>query len=106
MKIFEIINCVNNLDEFIKKDIPVSYKVRRAIIKNRQALIDEYNIFDEERQKLLESGKNEDDINKEINDMLYNEEINISFVMINEDDLEIEGMSVKDELILEFMIEK
>ena len=106
MKIFEIINYVNNLDEFIKKDIPVSYKVRRAIIKNRQALIDEYNIFDEERQKLLESGKNEDDINKEINDMLYNEEINISFVMINEDDLEIEGMSVKDELILEFMIEK
>lgn len=106
MKNIEIVNCINNLDEFIKKDIPVSYKVRRAIIKNRQALIDEYNLFDEERQRILKSGKGQEDINKELNNIIYNEDIDISFIMINENDLEIEGMSVKDELILDFMIEK
>lgn len=106
MKNIEIINCINNLDEFIKKDIPVSYKVRRAIVKNRQALIDEYKLFEEERKRLLESGKKDEELNKELNNIIYNEDIDISFIMINENDLEIEGMSVKDELILEFMIEK
>ena len=106
MKNIEIINCINNLDEFIKKDIPVSYKVRRAIVKNRQALIDEYKLFEEERSRLVESGKKDEELNKELNNILYNEDIDMSFVMIDASDLEIDGMSVKDELILEFMIEK
>ena len=106
MKNIEIINCINNLDEFIKKDIPVSYKVRRAIVKNRQALIDEYKLFEEERNRLVESGKKDEELHNELNNILYNEDIDMSFVMIDASDLEIDGMSVKDELILEFMIEK
>lgn len=121
MKNIEIINHINNLEEFIKKEIQVPYKVRRAIVKNRQALISEYNIYNEERVKLLESlgKKNEsemtdeeleayrekkEEVNTKIRDML-NEEVDVDILKISENDLEIDGLTVKDEIALEFMVE-
>ena len=120
MKNIEIINHINNLEEFIKKDTQVPYKVRRAIVKNRQALIGEYNIYNEERVKLLDSldKKNEADmtdeelevyrekkeeVNTKIRDML-NEEVDIDIIKISESNLNIDGLTVKDEITLEFMV--
>lgn len=120
MKNIEIINHINNLEEFIKKEIQVPYKVRRAIVKNRQALIGEYNIYNEERVKLLDfHGKNKEadmtdeelevyrtkkeEVNTKIREML-NEEVDIDIIKISERDLEIDGLTVKDEITLEFMV--
>lgn len=112
MKNIEIINAINGLEEFIKKDIQLPYNIRRAIVKNRQTLIEEYKIYDAERvklQKTLDDANTTDDekmkVREQIVEML-NTEFDLNVVEIPEEDLNIDGLTVRDELALDFMIKK
>ena len=119
MKNIEIINTINALEEFIKKDTHVPYKVRRAIVKNRQALVSEYSIYDAERSKLRDSlgkkkenmteqekkvyKKKEEEVNAKIVEIL-NEEVDIDIIKISASDLDIDALTIKDLIALDFMV--
>ena len=47
----KIIDTINKLGEFVKKDIPMPVKVSYAITKNARALENEYQVYDAERVK-------------------------------------------------------
>lgn len=119
MKNIEMINIIDRLEKFINKETQVPYKVRRAIVKNRQALVSEYSIYDAERSKLRDSlGKKkenmteqekkvykekEEEVNAKIAEIL-NEEVDIDIIKISESDLDIDTLTIKDLIALDFMV--
>lgn len=104
MKNFEIIERFNLVQEFINKDIVLPYALRRGIKKNINTLLEEYKIFDEERNKILKD-TNLSDEEKELKiKEILETDVDIEFVKVSENVLENIDMSLRDEAILDFMI--
>lgn len=104
MKNFEIIERFNLVQEFINKDIVLPYTLRRGIKKNINTLLEEYKIFDEERNKILKD-TNLSDKEKELKiKEILETDVDIEFVKVSENVLENIDMSLRDEAILDFMI--
>ena len=115
----ELVNIINDLVAFIEKDKIAPGKVSYAITKNYKTLevaieplrveqqkiskkIEEANadksLSSEEKQKIV------DDMNAAFGDILSTE-VDVDIRMISEDTVsELEGMTVKDYLALDFMI--
>lgn len=115
----ELVNIINDLVAFIEKDKIAPGKISYAITRNYKTLeqaieplkveqqkiskkIEEANadesLSDEEKQKIV------DDMNAAFGDILSTE-IEVDIRMVSEDAIsELEGMTVKDYLALDFMI--
>ena len=102
MKIYEIINAINNLNEFIKKKYEIPFVLRRAIKKNYNALYEEYKIYDEQRKEIV-AKEDETIVNEELKTLL-NTDIDIEVVKVNVDVLADIKMPYTDELLIEFML--
>ena len=104
MKIFEIINTANLVQEFTNKDITLPYALRRGLKKNIATFVEEYKTFDEERNKILEdTSLSIDEQNAKIQEILETD-IQVDLVKLPENILENVDMSLKDEAILSFML--
>jgi hypothetical protein len=111
MKNIEIINNINALNVLVEKDMALPVKVGYAINRNLKKLIAEYNIFEEERKKIVPPNYEEKTENekKEI-DVKFNElaniEVDVEIYKINLEDFGVcDSLSARDMLILDFMIE-
>ena len=102
MKIYEIINAINNLNEFIKKKYEIPFTLRRAIKKNHNTLFEEYKIYDEQRKEIVEK-EDETVVNEELKTLL-NTDIDVEVVKVNVDVLANIDMPYTDELLIEFML--
>ena len=102
MKIYEIINAINNLNEFIKKKYEIPFVLRRAIKKNYNTLFEEYKIYDEQRKEIV-AKEDETIVNEELKTLL-NTDIDIEVVKVNVDVLADIKMPYTDELLIEFML--
>lgn len=102
MKIYEIINAINNLNEFIKKKYEIPFVLRRAIKKNYNVLYEEYKIYDEQRKEIV-AKEDETIVNEELKTLL-NTDIDIEVVKVNVDVLADIKMPYTDELLIEFML--
>jgi hypothetical protein len=104
MRNFEIINTFNLLQEFINKDMVLPYALRRGIRKNADILVAEYKIFDEERNKIFEDTKLSDEEKEiKVKEMLETD-VELEFVKVPANVLENIDMTLRDEVILDFMI--
>ena len=117
----ELINIINDLVAFIEKDKIAPGKISYAITRNYKTLeqaidplkveqqkiskkIDEANsdntLTSEEKRKIV------DELNEAFNDIL-SAEVEVDIRLISEDAVaELDGMTVKDYLALDFMIEE
>lgn len=102
MKIYEVINAINNLNEFIKKKYEIPFVLRRAIKKNYNTLFDEYKIYDEQRKEIV-AKEDETIVNEELKTLL-NTDIDVEVVKVNVDVLADIKMPYTDELLIEFML--
>lgn len=102
MKIYEVINAINNLNEFIKKKYEIPFVLRRAIKKNYNTLFDEYKIYDEQRKEIV-AKEDEQSATEELKALL-NTDIDIEVVKVNVDVLADIKMPYTDELLIEFML--
>ena len=102
MKIYEVINAINNLNEFIKKKYEIPFVLRRAIKKNYNTLFDEYKIYDEQRKEIV-AKEGETIVNEELKTLL-NTDIDVEVVKVNVDVLADIKMPYTDELLIEFML--
>lgn len=99
----QIIDTLNGITTIIQRKDVLPYAVRRAIRKNYRTLLDEYNIFDEARNTLESTTKNERD--EKIKEML-NTNVDLEIIYIEEGQLDGCPFSVVDEMALEFMIKE
>ena len=102
MKIYEVINAINNLNEFIKKKYEIPFVLRRAIKKNYNVLYEEYKIYDEQRKEIV-AKEDETVVNEELKALL-NTDIDVEVVKVNVDVLADIKMPYTDELLIEFML--
>lgn len=102
MKIYEVINAINNLNEFIKKKYEIPFVLRRAIKKNYNTLFDEYKIYDEQRKEIV-AKEDEQSATEELKALL-NTDIDVEVVKVNVDVLADIKMPYTDELLIEFML--
>ena len=102
MKIYEVINAINNLNEFIKKKYEIPFVLRRAIKKNYNMLYEEYKIYDEQRKEIV-AKEDETVVNEELKALL-NTDIDVEVVKVNVDVLADIKMPYTDELLIEFML--
>lgn len=102
MKIYEVINAINNLNEFIKKKYEIPFVLRRAIKKNYNTLFEEYKIYDEQRKEIV-AKEDEQSATEELKALL-NTDIDIEVVKVNVDVLADIKMPYTDELLIEFML--
>ena len=102
MKIYEVINAINNLNEFIKKKYEIPFVLRRAIKKNYNVLLEEYKIYDEQRKEIV-AKEDETVVNDELKTLL-NTDIDVEVVKVNVDVLADIKMPYTDELLIEFML--
>ena len=102
MKIYEVINAINNLNEFIKKKYEIPFVLRRAIKKNYNVLLEEYKIYDEQRKEIV-AKEDETVVNEELKALL-NTDIDVEVVKVNVDVLADIKMPYTDELLIEFML--
>ena len=100
MTVQEVIKAVNDTTQFTALDLKLPYLLRRAIRKNINTLVDEYKIFDAERNRILDEGGDEQEIIK-----MLNEEVEVSIEMISEAELIDVTVSYQDELLIEYMLE-
>lgn len=105
----EIINHINSLNEFVSKDKSIPGKLGYAISRNIKIMMDEYNIYAEERKKIL-NGESESEISAEkmqqIQEIL---EVDVDLNLIKIDSTVMDrcdNLSAKDWLALEFMIKE
>lgn len=102
MKIYEVINAINNLNEFIKKKYEIPFALRRAIKKNYNVLLEEYKIYDEQRKEIV-AKEDEQSATEELKALLSTD-IDIEVVKVNVDVLADIKMPYTDELLIEFML--
>ena len=102
MKIYEVINAINNLNEFIKKKYEIPFVLRRAIKKNYNMLYEEYKIYDEQRKEIV-AKEDETVVNEELKALL-NTDIDVEVVKVKVDVLADIKMPYTDELLIEFML--
>ena len=102
MKIYEVINAINNLNEFIKKKYEIPFVLRRAIKKNYSVLLEEYKIYDEQRKEIV-AKEDEQSATEELKTLL-NTDIDVEVVKVNVDVLADIKMPYTDELLIEFML--
>ena len=102
MKIYEVINAINNLNEFIKKKYEIPFVLRRAIKKNYNTLFEEYKIYDEQRKEIV-AKEDEQSATEELKALL-NTDIDVEVVKVNVDVLADIKMPYTDELLIEFML--
>lgn len=106
MKIREVIANLNNLAKVIRKEIQMPYELRRAIRKNYKVLVEEYSLYEEERNKLkkrLNEGANEQEVEKELENILELE-VNVDIIKVSESVMESVTCSPSDEMLLQFML--
>lgn len=108
MKIIEIINNLNNLGKFVEKNYELPFILRRAIKKNHKALMEEYNIYDEQRKELLadidnKTAEEKAEIDKKFREFL-NTEIDLEIIKVDINVLADIKMPYKDELLIAFMM--
>ena len=116
----ELIITRNRLNDFIEKDKVTPGKISYAITKNYKALEEALDPLKTEQQKILkkiEEANNSDmsdeekteftnKMNKSFEEILTTN-VDVSIHMISENEIiDISGMSAKDYLALDFMIEK
>lgn len=102
MKNIEMVNAVNGLNEFVRKDkiVPVTLSV--AISANIKNMLRELEPYEEERKKILDDeSKNAEERFRELCDC----EVDINIREVPADTLEGVGLSTKDYMSLEFMLE-
>lgn len=102
MKNIEMLEAVNGLSEFVKKDKVVSIALSVSISANMKKLTMELEPYEEVRQKLLK--KNPEDMQDEFKE-LCNMDVELDIRTITPDLLEGLDLSTKDYMALEFMIE-
>lgn len=102
MKIYEIINAINNLNKFVEKKYEIPFALRRAIKKNYNVLLEEYKIYDEQRKEII-AKEDETVVNEELKTLL-NTDIDVEVVKVNVDVLADIKMPYTDELLIEFML--
>ena len=110
MKNIDIINNINNLNDFINDNKEIPAKLGYAISRNLKILINEYNVYDEERKKIINGNiedKNEEEkmiINNKLQEIL---DIDID-VNIHKIDFAVvencNNFTAKDWFVLGFMI--
>lgn len=111
IKNFELINTLNNLDRFIKKDIPLPVRVSYAVNKNIRKLMDEYKMYDEERAKITagydeKSEEQKKEADKKLAELLdIRTEVDV-YKITMEDIGNCGNLSVNDVTALDFMIEE
>lgn len=98
----QIINAINGITTIINRNDILPYTVRRAIRKNYNALMEEYSIYDEQRDLIT----NSDCFNEEKMADLLKQNVDVNIAYINESDLEDCPFTIKDEIALEFMIKE
>lgn len=108
MKVFEIINAINNLGKFVEKNYELPFSLRRAIKKNHKTLMEEYNIYDEQRKELLadidsKTDEEKGEIDKKFKELL-NTDIDLEIIKVDINALSDIKMPYKDELLIEFML--
>ena len=105
IKNLEVVGILNGLNTFIQKDKDVPFKVYRAVTKNHKTLMNEYEIYDKVRRKIItECGNNEKECLEKMQALL-DEEVTVGIDMIPESVLEDVELSIKDRLALDFMVE-
>lgn len=102
MKNHEMLNNVNGLIEFVKKDKIVPVLLSVAISANIKKLTEELETYEEVRKKLLRD--NPEDL-KERFEELCNIDAEVEVRTITSELLDGLEMSTKDYIALEFMIE-
>ena len=118
MSNIQITNILNALDEFVAKDKEVPIELSFAISKNVKELIKQIEPFEEQRNKLLaklkeiEAKGDTEELNQtkaktDIEfDKLANIKVEVSVFTVKFDTIkEISGLSTKDFMALEFMVE-
>lgn len=111
MKNSEIINTINNLYNFVKKDISLPVRISYAVNKNIKKLTSEYETYDLERTRIMDQYDSKtDEEKKEANEKLgelLNIETDVDVHKIMYCDIEqCVNLSVNDVAALEFMIEE
>ena len=104
MKLRNVIANFSNLAKVIQKEIPVPFALRRAIRKNYNTLKEECLLFEDER-KILKIQCEGEELQAKIEEML-DTEVNVEIAKVSETMLDIDGLTVTDEMALEFMIEE
>lgn len=102
MKIYEIINAINNLNKFIEKKYELPFILRRAIKKNYNMLYEEYKIYDEQRKDFMKR-EDKEQMEADIKELL-NTKIDIELVKVDVEVLADINMPYTDELLIEFML--
>ncbi len=100
MKNIEMVNAINQLKEFVDKDIVVPIAISVAISANIKNMIRELEPYHEELTKLQQ---------RKADNQCYQElmglEVEVNLRTINSDILEEVNISTKDYLALDFMLE-
>lgn len=105
MKVVEAIANINNMNAFIEKGYKLPYDLRRALDKNDVILMEEYEIFDKERNRLLEEANGDKEaVREEINKML-NTDVEVQITKVSISVLKDCDMEYKDELLIKFMLD-
>lgn len=100
MKNIEMVQKVNSLMEFVKKDKEVPVKLSCAIAANIKTLLSELEIYEQERKKIIEN-----DLGDERFKELCDVETDINIRSVSQNVVEGLAISTKDYMALEFMIE-
>ena len=123
MKNIEVINLINAVDSIRKSGRVLSKQVSFTIAKNYQKLLQIYNVYDEERIKLIHKYDIEDkdgeekvhdrdigrvEFNKELNEllMLDNPELEANLIKIRLDELPDNTLTLDEIMSLAGMIEE
>lgn len=105
MKMFQLIKNVNSVREFVAKNYELPFSLRRAIKKNEKAMIEEYVIFDEERNRIRTSDI-DDEEKKQKEVKMLNEELDIEIIKLPIEILADINMTLADEELISFMLEE
>ena len=101
----DILTHNSSLVNIINKDIPMPYPVRSALTKNYKALQTEVDIITKSVIDIRNMVISDDEKKTKLTE-LGNSEVELDIVKIQRSTLNIDGISAKDELSLEFMIEE
>lgn len=104
MKILELIKNLNTMREFVDKGYELPFSLRRAIRLNDEVMVKEYIIFDEERNRIKQSGISEDEINDKLVE-LANTEVDVKIEKVSYDIMETVTIPIQDENMIMFMLE-
>lgn len=121
MKYRNMVAAINTMNNLISnKDIKLTYEVRRAIRRNHPRFMEEYNIMDEERNRIRERIENvavENLSEKEREEYetekaaveaeiaaLIDKDVDIEIEKVSEAFLRESELSLADEMALEFML--